>query len=391
MLNFKISIIASLLLLFCFTACSSQDQSNFSKEKKATQPLVDIPSIADLTPDEVPQIGEYIVTLFEDKKGLLWIGTLSKGVARYDASLPAGVGQGQSLTYFTIDDGLPNNAVVSIVEDAAGNLWFGTQGGLSKYNGKTFTNFTRDNGLSLDHVSNLLIDRTGSIWIGAWGGVTRFDGTTFTDFPLPNPDIEIPPYQETANWVTDIIEDSQGNIWFGRSGYGATRYDGKNFTHFTKKDGLASNCVQDVEEDKEGNIWFSSRVAEKDHPDPDKRNGDGGLSKLNLHNNTFTQFSELEGLSENDIYNIYEDKRGDLWIGANGIGLYRHDLSADKSGGKEFTLFNETDRPDLNNNFRGIQSLLEDKNGTLWIGCSGGLYRLSGTFIINVTQDGPWE
>lgn len=389
MLKSKISIFSSLLFLLCFTTCSSQDQSSISIEKKANNPLVNIPSIIDLPSDEAAQIGEYIVALFEDSKGILWIGTMSKGVARYDASLPKGVGQGKSLTYFTTEDGVANNAVVSIEEDKKGNLWFGTHSGLSKYDGNKFTNFDKKNGLQLDQISNILIDKTGSIWIGSWGGVTHFDGTTFTEFPLPNPDIKIPPYQETENWVTEIIEDRQGNIWFGRSGYGACKYDGKFFTHFTKKDGLASNCIQDIEEDNEGNIWFTSRVAEKDHPDADKRSGDGGLTKYTptvnqANNNTFTQFPELEGLSKNDIYNIYKDKRGDLWIGANNTGLYRYD-------GKDFTLFSKTDRPDLNNNLRGIQSLLEDKNGNIWIGCSGGLYRLNGTYIINVTQDGPWK
>jgi ligand-binding sensor domain-containing protein len=389
MLKSKISIFPFLLLLLCFTACSSQDQSTISKEKKLNSPLDEISSIVDLSSDEAAQIAEYIVALFQDSKGILWIGTMSKGVARYDASLPKGVGQGKSLIYVTTEDGLANNTVVSIEEDKEGNLWFGTHSGLSKYNGKTFTNFNKKNGLKLDHISNLLIDKTGNIWIGAWGGVTHFDGTTFTDFPLPNPDIEIPTYQETENWVTEIIEDSQGNIWIGRSGYGACKYDGTSFKHFTKKDGLASNCIQDIEEDNEGNIWFTSRVAEKDHPDVDKRSGDGGLSKYTpttnqTNNNTFTQFPELKGLNKNDIYNIYKDKKGNLWIGANNTGLYQYD-------GKEFKLFNKIDRPDLNNNFRGIQSLLEDKNGNLWIGCSGGLYRLSGTSIINVTQDGPWK
>ena len=389
MLKSKILILPFLFILICFTACSSQDQSSILKEKKANESVVDIPSIIDLKLYESAQIGEYIVALFEDKKGILWIGTLTKGVARYDASLPEGVGQGKSLTYFTTEDGLANNAVVSIEEDKEGNLWFGTQSGLSKYNGNTFTNFGKKNGLQLDHISNILIDKTGSIWIGAWGGVTHFNGVTFTDFPLPNPDVEIPSYQETENWVTEIIEDRQGNIWFSRSGYGVCKYDGKSFTHFTKKDGLASNCAQDMEEDNEGNIWFTSRVAEKDAPDADKRTGDGGLSKYSplanqTNNKTFTSFSEIKGLSKNDIYNIYKDKRGDLWIGANGTGLYRYD-------GKEFKLFNKTDRPDLNNNFRGIQSMVEDRNGNLWIGCSGGLYRLSGTSIINVTEDGPWK
>ena len=84
-------------------------------------------------------------------------------------------------------------------------------------------------------------DRKGNIWIGTWGGVCRFTGSGFINFHIPKPDVELLPYQTTMNWSTEIMEDSEGNIWFGRGGYGATKYDGASFTHFTKKDGLASN------------------------------------------------------------------------------------------------------------------------------------------------------
>jgi ligand-binding sensor domain-containing protein len=92
----------------------------------------------------------------------------------------------------------------------------------------------------------------------------------------------------------------------------------------------------------------------------------------------------LEGLSENDIYAIHEDREGNIWIGAIGTGLYHYD-------GKNFTLFNETDRPDLINNFNGIQNILEDKNGTIWLGFSGGLFCLDGSSMIHVAQNGPWK
>ena len=323
----------------------------------------------EIIPKTNSQVGQYLVEIFEDSKDNLWFGTMSKGVARYD---------GKSLIYFSSKEGMAGNTVASIEEDKDGVLWFGTHDGLTKYDGQTFTNFTKKDGLIHNRVSNLLIDSKGIFWIGTWGGVSKFDGKTFTDFPLPTPDVEVPNYQATQEWVTEIVEDSQGNIWFGRSGYAACKWDGKSFTHFTKKDGLPSNCVQAITEDSRGNIWFGTRVSEKDHPSPNKRVGAGGLTKYN--GKTFTQFSEKEGLSKNDIYSIYKDKRGDLWIGANGVGLYRYD-------GKTFTLFNETDRPDLNKNLLGIQSILEDKNGALWVGLSGGLFRLQGLLINHVTQE----
>ncbi len=322
---------------------------------------------------EAQQIAQYVVEIFEDSKGNLWFGTIEKGAAKYDD---------KTLAYVTTADGLIGNTVTSFAEDKEGNLWFGTHSGLSKYDGKKFTNFTDKDGLVNNRVSELLVDKIGNIWVGTWGGVSRFDGTTFLNFPIPNPDIKLLPYQSTMNWVTEIIEDKQGNIWFSRDGYGACKYDGKSFTHFTKKDGLASNNVQAIHEDRHGNLWFGSRVAERDNPDANGRAGDGGLSRFD--GKTFTRFESTKGLSKNEIYSINEDLYGNIWIGANGLGAYRYD-------GKDFTLISETDRKDLMPFGYGIQDILADKKGNLWFGLSGGLFRLKGNSIIHVSQNGPWN
>jgi len=73
----------------------------------------------------------------QDKIGNLWFGS-NGGVSKYD---------GKSFTNFTIKEGLSNNYVFSILEDKSGNLWFGTDGGgVLKYNGKSFINFTEKDG-----------------------------------------------------------------------------------------------------------------------------------------------------------------------------------------------------------------------------------------------------
>ena len=271
---FKSKIWILLLLFSIVTSCNSQNKSYSSKKELDT--------INQLPTNENAQIGDYVVGVFEDSKGNLWFSTLSKGVAKYD---------GINLTY----DTTIGNRIGNIIEDSNANLWFGTHSGIYKYDGKTFTNYSVNDGLCDNLVSNILIDRTGTIWVGTWGGVCKFNGSSFINFPIPNPDIEIPPYQETMNWLSEIMEDSKGNIWFGRNGYGATKYDGESFTHFTKKDGLASNSICDFQEDKFGNIWFSSRITEKDHPDADKRLGPGGLVKYD--GKGFIDFPNLEGLN----------------------------------------------------------------------------------------------
>ncbi len=229
-------------------------------------------------------------------------------------------------------------------------------------------------------VSNLFIDSNNTFWIGTWGGVCKFDGKKFTSFPLPYPKITTSINKDTKDWVTEIYEDYKGNIWFGRDGYGACKYDGLNFTHFTKTDGLPSNNVQDIIEDKQSNIWIGTRVSEKDHLDTNKRHGSGGLSKYN--GKEFKSFPNVEGLHNNDVYQIYIDSKENLWISTINKGLYKYN-------GKSFINYPVID-PN-NKTPKAIISILEDSKGVFWIGCAGGLFQLNGKTIINITTEGPWN
>ena len=338
-----------------------------------------------------PQIGNYIVEIFEDSKGNLWFGTMSKGAGKYD---------GASLDYLTMNNGLVSNAVVSITEDKDGSIWFGSQAGLTKYNGRSVKNYTTANGLCHNRVSKLYIDSSNIMWIGTWGGVCLMDlnqeQPSISSFDIPAPRISIPSYQETAEWVTDIMEDKYGNIWISRSGYGVCRYNRANnsdnpdddFTLFTNVDGLPSNCVQVMQEDAEGSIWLGCRVAERDHPDEDKRIGPGGLCKFNptkkgIRAETFEKFPNVPGLIDSDVYSIYNDESNNVWIGVNGTGLYEYD-------GKSFKLYSESNRPDIVKGMNGVQSMLQDRQGRIWIGLSGGLFRYIDGEIVNVSTDGPW-
>ncbi len=310
-------------------------------------------------------ISQYVVETFQDSKGNLWFGTLEDGVAKYD---------GTKLTYLTIEDGLPSNRVVSILEDKFGRLWFGTDSGFCQLDGETFTYFSEKDGLCSNMISELYIDTKGIFWIGTWGGVCKFNGAQFENFQIPYPIIETPINPDTKDWITTITEDSKGHIWFGRDGYGASKFDGNSFVHYTTKDGLNSNNVQSIAEDKDGGIWIGTRVAEKDNEDTAKRIGQGGINKLD--GETFIHFPDVQGFSENDVYTIYKDNSGNLWFSTTSHGVYKC----------ENDIFVNYAIP------KSTMSFLEDTLGNVWIGCAGGLFRIKPTGEIRyITTDGPWS
>ncbi|MFN0036108.1 MAG: two-component regulator propeller domain-containing protein [Saprospiraceae bacterium] len=357
MKNYNLHI-AVYLLLFPFAwiaSCKGQEKPN----ARANNQQANVPIFAPL--DSVAQISEYVVALFEDSKGNLWMGTMSDGAARFD---------GKTLTYFSTKDGLCDNTVASIAEDQAGNIWFGTHDGASRFDGKTFANFKETEGLH-GMGCKILVDKNGGVWAGTNHGAFRFNGVSFSPFSIPNPVIENPSRKWETGKVWNLLEDKKGNIWFARDGLGACKYDGQSFTHFTQKDGLCSNNVSEIVEDKDGNIWFACL-----NSDLPKEIKEGGISRYD--GKTCTKLPALEGVDKNDIYSVFADKTGNIWIGATGLGVYRYD-------GQSFKLFKGTDRMDLTWSV-GIQSILEDKNGTLWFGFSGGLFRFNGSAIVNVTQ-----
>ncbi|MBT4500315.1 MAG: hypothetical protein HOC74_21490, partial [Gemmatimonadetes bacterium] len=98
-------------------------------------------------------------------------------------SIAAGAGYRHGFWHtLGVPDGLPDNSVRSLLEDREGQLWIGTEGGVSRYDGERFVTYTTQDGLPNNRVVSLLEDQEGQLWIGTEGGVSRYDGERFVTY-----------------------------------------------------------------------------------------------------------------------------------------------------------------------------------------------------------------
>jgi ligand-binding sensor domain-containing protein/signal transduction histidine kinase len=205
--------------------------------------------------------------------------------------------------------------------------------------------FNTEQGLVLSSILCTFKDSAGNLWFGSSGnGVSKYDGKTFTNYNSSSGLIH--------NLIQQITEDPEGNIWFATYG-GVSKFDGITFTNFTMADGLPNNDVLSMHADKEGNVWFGTY---------------DGLSKFD--GESFVNYNENQGLPSSFIGAIFEDQKGQIWFATyEGLSLYLPDSA--KAGKKPFKNYT-TQQGLVDDNTRAIAG---DSKGKLWIGTSNGLSR----------------
>lgn len=367
---------------------------------------------------ESTQLAKNILEIFEDSQGNIWFGTTNEGVIRLNSHKEKVGVEEELITHYSMQDGLCGSTVADIIEDDGGTLWFGTHSDMCRVSinsveeSKAMKFLPFESNDTIPKLGygwkNVKKDRSGGIWINTHQGIFKYQNQEFVEFKVPTSRSMRPSYCNTPGGVAMYLLDSNGNYWFGTDGDGAFKFDpiadrkGKNaFTHYAKSDGLSSDFVNGILEDKNGDIWFTCAQ------DLNNPAGDGGVCRFNISDNvdagdSFTKFREINGLYGNNIHTIYEDKIGNIWIGAPELGVYRYDIEDEGiEESKKFHLFRSPKgipaKPGAYTN--GLQSILEDSKGRMWCGFSGGLYRLedhqredvgNGNYFVNVTKAGPW-
>ena len=307
-----------------------------------------------------------VIAIHEDDRGTLWIGTNGGGLNQLNP-------KGRRFAHYLHDDnaplGLSHNSILAIHEDRQGVLWIGTDnGGLNRREPQSqrFTHYRHkaDNphGLISDLVRVIYEDSKGALWFGSDKGLSRLgpeeehrDKGHFTHIIYDRDD----PNGLSHDTVREIHEDAQGFLWIGTNGGGLNRFDPKTrqFTHYRHKagdpHGLSDDTIRAIHEDSEGIFWIGTSR---------------GLNRFDPQSQRFKHYGRggASGLSHDLVTTIHENGKGILWIGTYGGGLNRFDPATQ-------TFFHFREKDGLIND--AIYGILEDKTGSLWISTNGGLSR----------------
>ena len=195
-------------------------------------------------------------------------------------------------TTYNVADGLANPWVYAIQIDADGAVWFGTEGGLSRLHNGEWTTWRHGDGLGGDNPRGL--PRSPKSGFGSnRSGAHSHDLTTLTEDGA-----------ETYNqdYVFSLRLDAEGDLWIGTWGGGVSRFDGKTFTNFTEKEGLAGDVVYAIDQGPDGAMWFGTNH---------------GLSRFD--GSRWTTYNRDSGLLGDDIYTVTVDADSHaVWAGQKG-------------------------------------------------------------------------
>lgn len=357
-----------------------------------------------------------------DPKGYIWAGALKEGLNRIDINT-------NEVKQYKNDDrdekSLPGNHVKDILRDSSGNLWVGTDNGLAKYNEQTENFATYKNkiydktSLVNDEVFSIQEDESGLIWVGTYAGISMFD---------PNTNIEHykkDPFDENSisdNSIHGIYEDKDGLLWVGTNSKGVNVINRKNYNvkHLNKtskdypisddnindvvgidnkifiatknglnevdkdlktiniyntEDGICNNNITALFADSKKNVWIGTA---------------NGISVLNTNTNEIIDITDIltnHNIEDQYIKVIYEDSKGNYWVGCfiDG-GLVK--IDPNKRTIENYRNKKE-DKTSISSN--NIRSIVEDKNGNIYIGTSYGLNKLNesnNTFERYLEKDG---
>ncbi|MFC2104740.1 two-component regulator propeller domain-containing protein [Bacteroidota bacterium] len=324
----------------------------------------------------------------------------------------------------TIDDGLSLSSVYSIYQDSKGFMWFCTEDGLNRYDGKNFRIF-RPNELNPNSISHKWIDQiyednSGILWFGSRGGITRFNPKTevFTQYKNTLKDSR----SLTNDTVICMLEDNNKQLWIGTlSGLNRIDLDTKESSQLIAQKNELADLTSQINAlllDKNGKVWIGTNLGLHVYDNQAQL-----FNKINLVSAENSDLRILSMIFENEklwigtnnglicyspetkitehylipaskvipnpnqlIKKLYLDTQNRLWVG-NINGLY--EFSLDKKFFKAYVF-----APDASNSqsINPLKTILEDSQGNIWYGTFGtGLYKVDSSGFISSYANNPSE
>ena len=295
----------------------------------------------------------------------------------------------------SINDGLSQSTVYSILQDDDGFIWIGTQDGLNEFDGYNVKQYKHQiknsNSLSDSYINHICKGDNGNLWIGTQRGLNHYNRST-KEFNH----IKLNGGLDKIN-VVKIIRDNKKRLWIGTLKYGLICYDPADSTHqiFNKFNGLPSNKISDLLLNDESLIVATSNtgISELNLIDNgidfksswnDKLNNLGINCLFRKNSKSFyvgtnsgvnlIEQNEVSNLSkqlnEYQIMSIYVDSTSDLWLGTYNNGLVNCDLADAKLDVTQYES-NDYNLKSLSNNL--IHDIFKDATGTLWVGTQDGM------------------
>lgn len=246
----------------------------------------------------------------------------------------------QIFTNYTIADGLLSNNVNALDVDVNNDLWFGTQLGVSVFDGASWADHTMaiDPGLVDNNITALKVMSNEDVWVGTDFGASIYDGVNWLSYTTVD--------GLGNNQIKCIEEASNGDVWFGTNN-GVSHFDGLAWTNFGTADGLPFGGVTALMIQANGDVWMGS-----------------GLGGIMIYNGaTFIPLtSAIDGLVDDRIRAMVNDQTDKRWIGTSeGITT----LNSSNVFMTNYTTMFSLPTPDTLNPIEDIEM---DNFGNIWVG-----------------------
>uniref|UniRef100_S0DGC1 Putative sensor histidine-kinase response regulator n=2 Tax=termite gut metagenome TaxID=433724 RepID=S0DGC1_9ZZZZ len=228
---------------------------------------------------------------------------------------------GQTGKFYSPDRDLSSSLINQMYQDKRGFIWIATENGLNRFDGTKFTIYKHSSedptSLKNNYVRSVFEDSAGNFWIGCINGLMQYDWAT-------NSFREIPMYRDgkvVSPHVACIMESRSGEIWLATSGgglfimRGEPENPGNHIAESVLTNDLNSNYLNLVYEDSKGDLWIGTE--------------NNGLNLYSPGTGGIRSFEAPAGISSNNISSVAEDDMGNIFVGTLTRGLNRYDRQTD--------------------------------------------------------------